>query len=104
MQQPGLSLEDSCAALHAQPWCGVYVQPEEEPEELIAARAKLDSVTLAQQEVAIGNAKQTSAPSSQQENQPAGVHICSFLVKAKTRHINAHLVEAMRGHDCFNGQ
>lgn len=34
----------------------MFVQPEEEPEELIAARAKLDSASLAQQ-----------------ENEPAGV-------------------------------
>jgi len=53
----------------------VYVQPEQEPEELIAARAKLDSVSLAQQEVATANGKQTSAPSLQQENKPAGMHI-----------------------------
>lgn len=28
----------------------MFVQPQEEPEELIAARAKLDSASLAQQE------------------------------------------------------
>ena len=75
MQQPGLSLEDSCTAFCAQPRGGVYVQPEQEPEELIAARAKLDSVSLAQQEVATANGKHTSAPSLQQENKPAGMHI-----------------------------
>ena len=52
----------------------MYAQPEQEPEELIAARAKLDSVSLAQQEVATANGKQTSAPSLQQENKSAGMH------------------------------
>lgn len=61
----------------------MYVQPEQEPEELIAARAKLDSVSLAQQEVVTANAKQTSAPSSQQENEPAGMHILFFVGQSK---------------------
>jgi len=81
--QPGLSLEDSRAAFHAQPRCGVYVQPEQELEELIAARAKLDSVSLAQQEVVTASAKQISAPSSQQENEPAGMHILFFVGQSK---------------------
>ena len=61
----------------------MYVQPEQEPEELIAARAKLDSVSLAQQEVVTANAQQTSVPSSQQENEPAGSYILFFVGQSK---------------------
>ena len=81
--KPGPSLEGSQAAFHAKPRCVVHLQPEQEPEELIAARAKLDSVSLAQQEVVTANAKQVPAPSSQQENEPAGMHILFFVGQSK---------------------